>query len=91
MTSHDAELLDDLVQDMINMKLSSEGSSTGVAGGLCLFASRCARDQNMIARIDPVFKKHRFNPIPVRVIIDKEQGQTRSLSQRVQRSDERNH
>ena len=26
----------------------------------------------MIARVDPVFTEHRFNPVPVRIIIDKE-------------------
>ena len=31
-----------------------------------------ARDENVIARVDPVFTEHRFNPVPVRIIIDKE-------------------
>ena len=47
-----------------------------------------ARDENVIARVDPVFTEHRFNSIPVRIIIDVRKGKskTRSLSQRFPRS-----
>jgi hypothetical protein len=31
-----------------------------------------ARDENVIERVDPIFSDRRFNPVPVRVIIDKE-------------------
>jgi hypothetical protein len=31
-----------------------------------------ARDENVIARAEPVFNEHRVNPVPVRVIIDRE-------------------
>ena len=31
-----------------------------------------ARDENVIERVDPVFTEHRTNPVPIRVIIDKE-------------------
>ena len=30
-----------------------------------------ARDENVIARVDPVFTERTFNPVPVRIIIDK--------------------
>jgi len=30
-----------------------------------------SRDENVIARVDPVFSERRFNAIPIRIIIDK--------------------
>ena len=32
----------------------------------------------MISRVDPIFTEHRFNPVPVRIIIDKE-GKVRHI------------
>ena len=29
-------------------------------------------DQSVIPRVSPVFTKHRYNPVPVRIIIDKD-------------------
>jgi hypothetical protein len=31
-----------------------------------------ASEENVIARVDPIFTEHRFNSVPVRVIIDRE-------------------
>ena len=31
-----------------------------------------AQGENVLERIDPVIAEHRFNPVPVRIIIDKE-------------------
>ena len=31
-----------------------------------------AREENILARVDPIFADHKFNPVPVRIIIDKE-------------------
>jgi hypothetical protein len=31
-----------------------------------------ARDENVITRVEPVFSEHRFNSVPVRIIIDKQ-------------------
>ena len=31
-----------------------------------------ASDERVLARVDPVFSDHKFNPVPVRIIIDKE-------------------
>jgi hypothetical protein len=72
-TSRDTKLLERLMLDMNKMKLP-EASPTGGAGGgdvpVCI--RDYARGENMIARVDPVFTEHRFNPVPVRIIIDKE-------------------
>jgi hypothetical protein len=72
MTGRDTELLDDLVQDMNKMQISGEASTTGVAGAavpVCI--KDYARGENIVARIDPIFTDHRFNPVPVRIIVDK--------------------
>jgi len=46
-----------------------------------------ARDENVLQRVDPVFGERRFNPAPVRIIIDK-QGKVKHthFSQRISRS-----
>ena len=74
LTSRDTKLLEDLILDMSRMKLPAEASPTGGAGGdavpVCI--KDYAREEDMIARVNPVFTEHRFNPVPVRIIIDKE-------------------
>jgi hypothetical protein len=74
LTSRDTKLLEGLILDMKKMKLSAEASLTeGTGGGaLPVCIKDYARDENMIARVNPVFAEHRFNPVPVRIIIDKE-------------------
>jgi hypothetical protein len=73
LTSRDTKLLETLLLDLNKMKLPGEASpAEGKGGGdfpLCL--NNYARDETMIARIEPVFTEHRFNPVPVRIIIDK--------------------
>ncbi|MGA8622269.1 MAG: hypothetical protein WB660_27585 [Candidatus Sulfotelmatobacter sp.] len=74
LTSRDSKLLESLIQDMNKMMLPAEASSTGGTGGrdvpVCM--KDYTRDENVIARVDPNFTEHRFNPVPVRIIIDKE-------------------
>jgi hypothetical protein len=74
LTSRDTKLLESLVLDMDRMTLPADASPTRGAGGgsfpVCL--KDYARDENMIARVDPLFTEHRFNPVPVRIIIDRE-------------------
>src|SRR5271167_3938299 len=74
LTSRDTQLLEGLILDMNKMKLPAEGSPTGGVGGgavpVCI--KDYARDENIIARVNPVFTEHKFNPVPVRIIIDKE-------------------
>jgi hypothetical protein len=71
LTSRDTKLLENLVLDLNKMKLPAE---TGPAGGgttpVCI--KDYARDENVIARVDPIFTEHKFNAVPVRIIIDKE-------------------
>jgi len=74
LASRDTKLLDRLILDLSRMKLPAAVSATAGDGGgpfpVCI--RDYARDENVIARVDPVFTEHRFNPVPVRIIIDKE-------------------
>jgi hypothetical protein len=72
LTSRDPKLLDGMMLDLNKMKLPAAASATAGEGGgpvpVCI--KDYARDDNVIARVDPVFTEHRFNPVPVRFIID---------------------
>jgi hypothetical protein len=70
LTSRDTKLLEGLVQDLSKMKLSAGGSSGDGAVPVCI--KNYARDENVIARVNPVFTERHFNSVPVRIIIDKE-------------------
>jgi hypothetical protein len=74
LTSRDTKLLESLVLALDKMKLPAEANPTAGTGGgavpVCL--KDYASDENLIARVDPVFTEHRFNPVPVRIVIDKE-------------------
>jgi hypothetical protein len=73
-TSRDTKLLENLIADMNKMKLPDEANPTGGTGGgaspVCL--QDYANDENLITRVDPVLTEHKFNPVPVRIIIGKE-------------------
>jgi hypothetical protein len=72
-TSRDAELAEQLIREMNQIKLPTEaGATSGTGGGN---APTCIKDyasgDNVLERVDPVFTDRRFNPVPVRIIIDK--------------------
>src|SRR5467141_2209045 len=73
-TSRDTKLIESLIQEMDKMNLPVEaGPISGRGGGdfpVCL--KDYARDENVMEKVDPVFAERRFNPVPVRIIIDKE-------------------
>jgi hypothetical protein len=73
LTSRDTKLLESLVLDLNKMKLPAESGAAGAgesAVPVCL--KDYASDENVIARVDPIFTEHKFNAVPVRIIIDKE-------------------
>ena len=73
MSSQDTKLLDSMVRELSRMRLPQEaGATAGVGGGdvpACI--SNYVSDQNVLSRSNPVFTGHKFNPVPVRIIIDK--------------------
>jgi hypothetical protein len=73
LTSRDTKLLETLMLDLNKMELPAEANPTAGTGGgdvpVCI--KDYARDENLIARVDPIFTEHRFNAVPVRIIIDK--------------------
>lgn len=74
LTSRDTKMLESLMLGLNKMELPAEANPTAGTGGgdvpVCI--KDYARDENVIARVDPIFSEHRFNPVPVRIIIDKE-------------------
>jgi hypothetical protein len=77
LSSRDTKLLESLVLDLNKMKLTAEaGPSGGGAVPVCI--KDYANDANVLARVDPIFTEHKFNPVPVRIIIDKE-GKVRHI------------
>jgi len=73
-TSRDARLLEELIQEMGKLNLPADaGPISGWGGGdvpECI--KDYASDENILERVEPVFTERRFNPVPVRVIIDKD-------------------
>jgi len=63
-TSQDTKLLESMIEDMNRMKLPDEGSAPDCVAGY-------ATNANIVYKVDPVLTDHRFNQIPVRIIIDK--------------------
>ncbi|MGB7603609.1 MAG: hypothetical protein WBM24_25140 [Candidatus Sulfotelmatobacter sp.] len=74
LTSRDTKLLESLILDINKMQLPEEAGSTAGNGGgpfpVCI--KDYANQENVITRVEPVFSEHKFNPVPVRIIIDKE-------------------
>jgi hypothetical protein len=74
LTSRDTKLLESLILDMNRMTLPAEaGPTEGMGGGdvpVCI--KDYASDENVITQVNPIFTEHRYNPVPVRIIIDKE-------------------
>lgn len=73
-TSRDTKLIESLIQGMSTMNLPAEaGPISGRGGG---DVPACIKDyasgENVMEKVDPVFTERRFNPVPVRIIIDKE-------------------
>ena len=73
-SSRDVKLLDRLVRDAAALKLPAEASLNQGAGGgevpVCI--KDYARQENLLQRADPILTEHRYNSIPVRVIIDRD-------------------
>ncbi len=73
LTSRDPKLLKTLIQNMNRMQLPAEASPAGVTGenDIPVCVEDYASGKNVISLVDPILSEHRFNPVPVRIIIDK--------------------
>jgi hypothetical protein len=73
-TSRDTKLIENLIQQVDKITLPAEaGPISGRGGGdvpVCL--KDYASGETVMERAEPVFTERRFNPVPVRIIIDKE-------------------
>lgn len=80
LTSRDTKLLGSLLLDLDKMALPPEADpTTGTGGGdfpLCV--KDYASGGNLLNRVDPNFTEHRANPVPVRIIVDK-QGKVKHI------------
>jgi hypothetical protein len=71
LSSRDTKFLENLVLDLSKMKLTADaGPAGGGSAPVCI--QDYAKDENVLTRVDPVFTEHRFNAVPVRIIIDKQ-------------------
>lgn len=80
LTSRDTNLLKRLVLDLDKMQLPADAGPTPGAGGgtVPVCVKDYARAENLIARVDPILTEHRFNSVPVRIIID-EKGRVKHI------------
>lgn len=70
LTSRDTKLLESLMVGMNRMKLPIKaGTRAGSGGDVPVCIKDYARDGNITARVDPVLAEHKFDPVPVRIII----------------------
>jgi hypothetical protein len=73
-TSRDANLIESIIQEMNRIGLPADANPTsGIGGGdvpVCI--KDYATGENVTERVDPVLTERRFNPVPVRIVIDKE-------------------
>lgn len=63
LTSRDTELLESIVKSMDALKISNENAPVCV--------KNYASGENILLKVDPVLTDRKFNPIPVRIVIDR--------------------
>lgn len=73
-TGQDVHVLESLIRTMDKMALPAEaGATSGTGGGdVPVCVADYASGDNVIHKIDPILTDRAFNPIPVRVVIDRE-------------------
>ncbi len=73
LSGRDTKLLESLVLNLDKMTLPGEaGLTAGTGGGdtpICV--KGYASGANVIEKVDPIFSEPKFNPVPVRIILDK--------------------
>jgi hypothetical protein len=72
-TERDTQVTEKLILGLNGLKLPTDAASTGMGGGeLPVCIRDFAGPENLVERQDPILAEQRFNPIPVRIIIDTE-------------------
>jgi hypothetical protein len=70
LTSRDTSWIDSALRDLDRIELpGEENTATAVPFPVCI--KDFAAGANVLLRVDPVFTAHRFNPVPVRIVIDR--------------------
>jgi hypothetical protein len=70
-SSGDTRLIQDLAHTLDGMTLPPyDAAADGDQVPLCV--KDYANTQNLVSRVDPAFPQHRYNPVPVRIIIGKD-------------------
>jgi Gram-negative bacterial TonB protein C-terminal len=70
LSSSDIRLMRDLIQDLHTMTLPEDAQTEGVTVPVCV--KDYATGENVIRRVAPVFTEHRFNTVPVRIVIGRD-------------------
>jgi hypothetical protein len=68
----DPKTLESLVREMNKMSFSAEASSGAGGDAVPVCIRDYASGDNVIERADPFFTEHKYNPVPLRIIIDKQ-------------------
>ncbi len=68
-TGRDSGFIETAMRGLNKMKLPAEENPA--AGPFPVCVKDFARGDNLLRRVDPVLTGHRFNPVPVRIIIDR--------------------
>jgi hypothetical protein len=80
LSSQDTKLLDNLLQGLGGMTLPAEAGLTAGKGGgatpVCI--KGFAHGENLLQHVSPIFSEPKFNPVPVRIIIDRK-GRVRHI------------
>jgi hypothetical protein len=74
LSGRNTNLLNLLMLGLNRMKLPGADTPTAESGDgdapVCIYDY--ARDENIVTRLNPVLTEHKYNPVPVRIVIDRE-------------------
>jgi Gram-negative bacterial TonB protein C-terminal len=71
LTSRDTAMLESLVQSMDKMQTLDQASTNAAGNSSPVCVRGYASGDNILQRVEPVFSAHKFNPVPVRITIDR--------------------
>lgn len=71
LTSRDTAMLESLVQGMDKMQTLDQASANAAGSSSPVCLRDYASGDNILQRVEPAFSAHKFNPVPVRITIDR--------------------